>query len=85
MKTNTIAPFANESDALTLGDLNIENREDQVSIYGSIDITKDQEGLKKALILKAVLDKIVDVLKGEKLPDKLRAPSVIRVKNPFAK
>jgi hypothetical protein len=85
MSPHTITPFANESEALGIDELNIENREDRVSIYGSLDVTRDQEGLKKALILKEVLDKIVDALKREKLPDKLPAPRpAAQVKNPFA-
>ncbi|MES2356243.1 MAG: hypothetical protein V4568_17925 [Pseudomonadota bacterium] len=83
MKTKSITPFANESETLAIGDLNIENREDQVSIYGSIDLTKDQEGFKKALALKEILDKVVDILKVEELPAKLSMKPAIQVKNPF--
>ena len=34
------APFKNESDAVTLGDLKIENREDHISIYGRLAVTR---------------------------------------------
>jgi hypothetical protein len=84
MTENGITPFANESDALTIGELNIENRTDQVTIYGSIDLTKDQEGLRRAVALKAVLDKIVDTLRADNLPDKLPTPAIETVKNPFS-
>jgi len=83
MKTTSITPFANESEALVIGNLNIENREDQVSIYGSIDLTKDQDGFKKALALKEVLDKVVAILKAEELPVKLSIKPTTQVKNPF--
>ena len=76
-------PFANESDALDLDGLNIENRVDRVSIYGDIDLTRDQSGLKKAVALKAILDSIVETLSSEYLPEVLPAPIVGVVKNPF--
>ena len=80
-----ITPFANEADSVGLGDLTIENRTDQVSVYGSLDLTRDKQGLKNARALKGLLDKVVRVLEADKkLPDKLpppKAPS--RVKNPF--
>ncbi len=76
-------PFANESDALDLNGLSIENRIDHVSIYGDIDFTRDQSGLKKAVALKAVLDSIVETLSSEDLPEVLPAPITGVVKNPF--
>lgn len=44
----TIDPFANESEVLQIGDLTVENRMFQVSIFGSIDITRDKPGLEIA-------------------------------------
>ena len=44
----TIDPFANESEALQVDELTIENRTDRVSIYGSIDITRDRRGQEMA-------------------------------------
>ena len=81
----TISPFANESESLGIGDLTIENRADRVSIYGSIDLTHDKAGLEHARILKAALDKVVQVLEGEKnLPDKIALPDTPdEVANPF--
>ena len=81
----TISPFANESETLTIGNLTIENRADRVSIYGSIDLTRDKTGLEHARILKAVLDKVVLVLESEKnLPDKIAPPDIPdEVANPF--
>jgi hypothetical protein len=37
-----VDPDANESEALRLDDLTTENRVDEVSIYGSINITRDK-------------------------------------------
>jgi hypothetical protein len=81
----TISPFANESESLAIGDLTIENRTDRLSIYGSIDLTRDKAGLEHAQMLKAVFDKVVQVLESEKnLPDKI-APADVpdEVANPF--
>lgn len=81
----TITPFANESESFGLGDLTIENRTDRVSVYGSIDLTRDKAGLEHARTLKALLDKVVQALESEKdLPDKVAPPETPEVvKNPF--
>ena len=81
----TISPFANESESLGIGDLTIENRTDRISIYGSIDLTRDKAGLEHARMLKAVLDKVVQALESEKnLPDKIAPPDTPdEVANPF--
>ena len=81
----TISPFANESESLGIGDLTIENRTDRISIYGSIDLTRDKAGLEHARMLKAVLDKVVQVLESEKnLPDRIAPPDTPdEVANPF--
>ncbi len=81
----TITPFANESESLGLGDLTIENRTDRVSVYGSIDLTRDQAGLAHARTLKTLLDKVVQTLEAEQdLPDKVAPPEMPEVvKNPF--
>ena len=81
----TISPFANESESLGIGDLTIENRMDRISIYGSIDLTRDKAGLEHARMLKAVLDKVIQVLESEKnLPDKIAPPDMPdEMANPF--
>jgi hypothetical protein len=82
----TIKPFANESDSVGIGDLTIENRTDRVSVYGSLDLTRDKEGLRHARELRALLDRVVGALEAEKaLPDKIAPPEAPEtVKNPFA-
>ena len=61
--------FQNESEVMIIKgenhDLNIENRLDRVSLYGSVDITHDQEGLEQALRLKGVVDGMVAALNEE--------------------
>ncbi len=80
------APFKNESDAVTLGDLNIENREDHVAIFGRLAVTRDRAGLEAAKALKEVVDRIVKELEtGSDLPVMVAsAEPATKVKNPFA-
>lgn len=76
--------YENESDSFSIGGMTVENRLDRISIYGSLDITKDKEGLEYALKLKRIIDSSVDALKREKnLPDKIEILEVESVPNPF--
>ncbi len=80
----TIDPFANESESLQIDELTIENRTDKVSIYGSIDITRDKRGLEMARALKQLFDSILKRLSQEDLPDSIPPPQNIdEVKNPL--
>ncbi|MGB5597247.1 MAG: hypothetical protein WBM66_00915 [Thiothrix litoralis] len=83
LKEDSMDYFKNESEVMIIRgenhDLNIENRLDRVSLYGSVDITHDAAGLADALRLKGVLDSMVSVLAEEQgrgvLPDKVVVPS----------
>lgn len=77
-------PFKNESECLQMGDLTIENRIDRVSIFGSIDITRDKEGLEVARQLKQVLELTLAELEGADLPDQITLEAPDCVENPFA-
>jgi hypothetical protein len=80
----TIDPFANESQSLQIDDLTVENRTDRVSLYGSIEITRDKRGLELARTIKHLLDSIVARLAQEDLPESIPPPQNIDVvKNPF--
>ena len=77
-------PYANESDALTLGNLAIENRVDRVTLQGDIELTRDRKGLALAKELKAVIDAVVKVLEVDKaLPQAVETIKPVSVKNPF--
>ena len=79
-----IDPFANEEEVITIQELTLENRLDKVSIHGSVDITKDQQGLEYAFALKRQIDTIVEYLKKQALPEKISIENVAKVvKNPF--
>ena len=78
-------PYANESDALTLGNLAIENRVDRISLSGDVELTKDKAGLALAKQLQAVIDATVKALEADKaLPDAVQVVKPRSVKNPFA-
>ncbi|HEY3488614.1 MAG TPA: hypothetical protein VGK27_00670 [Candidatus Deferrimicrobiaceae bacterium] len=77
-------PFANESDAVGIGELNVENRVDRVSIFGSVDITCDKEGLANIRILKEIVDATAKALAQRELPDKVKVKPPGKVDNPFA-
>jgi hypothetical protein len=80
------SPFRNESDAIALGDLKIENREDRIAVYGSLAITRDRAGLAGAKALKDILERIIRELEGEHdLPITVAAAEApVKVNNPFA-
>jgi hypothetical protein len=82
----SFSPFQNESDAITVGDLKIENREDRIAVYGALAITRDPAGLAGAKALKEILESIIKELEGEHdLPLRVAtAESPVKVNNPFA-
>jgi len=78
-----IKAFQNEEEVVTIDKLTIENRLDRVSIYGSLDITKDKIGLEYALELKKQIDAIVEQLKKEDLPHRIKILDATEMENPF--
>ncbi|MDQ5767206.1 hypothetical protein [Thiothrix subterranea] len=80
--------FNNEAEVYQLQAFTIENRLDRVSLYGSLDITQDAQGLALALELKQWLDGMVMALNTAQasgnLPEKITINSGDQVENPFA-
>ncbi len=84
MKTEVLNPYHNETTSLLIGDLTVENRLDRISLYGSLDITKDHIGLEDAQQLKDIIDSIVDTLQKENnLPKRIVIEKADSVLNPF--
>lgn len=84
MPTQSFMAYENEADSFQIDELSIENRLDRVSIYGSLDLTKDRHGLESALKLKRLIDASIDALKRDKnLPDHLETKPSQSVQNPF--
>lgn len=81
----SIKPFADDTAALSIGELKIENGQDRIALYGNLDLTRDKQGLKQARELKAIVDDILRVLEADRsLPDAVGVPATSQhVKNPF--
>ena len=80
-----LVPFADDATSLSIAELTIENGTERIALYGSLDITRDKQGLARARALKAVLDQTVQHLEAEKeLPDAAPSPAPAKsVANPF--
>jgi hypothetical protein len=82
--SDTLRPFENEQDSLVIDALTLENRIDQLEIYGSLAITRDNIGLAHALQLKQILDAAVSALQNDPaLPDQIVFKPSDQVDNPF--
>ena len=78
-------PYANEADVLRIGDLEIENRVDRVTLTGDVVLTRDKAGLALARELQTILDSVVKALEDDKqLPDVVKIKKARSVRNPFA-
>ena len=83
--TEKFKPYANEADVLRIGDLEIENRVDRVTLTGDVVLTRDKAGLALARELQALVDGVVKALEADKeLPDVVEVKEARAVKNPFA-
>lgn len=78
-------PFADDAASLGLGEFTIENGRERVALYGSLDLTRDQAGLRLARALKGVLDATVAHLEAaHDLPGQVPPPEKpTTVRNPF--
>ena len=82
---NQFKPYANEADVLRIGDLEIENRVDRVTLTGDLVLTKDKAGLALAKELQSLIGRVVNVLETDKqLPETVDLIAAETVKNPFA-
>ena len=80
-----LIPFADAAASVSIGKLTIENGTDRIALYGSLDITRDKQGLAHARELKTILDQAIQLLEADKaLPN--AAPPLVGIKtvpNPF--
>lgn len=64
--------YENDTDGFTTGNLSINNGTEMITIEGSLNITKDKQGLEVALKLKRAVDAAIDALKRDRnLPDSI--------------
>lgn len=84
-----IKPFADDASTSTIGDLAIENGTAAVVVSGSLEVTRDKAGLKRAHELKRLADELVTQLEAEgDLPDRVERKTEPdgsgEIANPFA-
>ncbi len=81
----TLTPFADDAASVSIGKLTVENGTDRVALYGSLDITRDQQGLAHARALLTIVQAVVQRLEGEQgLPAAVSAAAKPKtVANPF--
>lgn len=76
--------FEKGDESHAIHDLTLENDLDHVSIYGHLQIYKDQDGLVTAKVLQAFLNDVVTKLEAEaQLPEKVLRPEQGETENPF--
>lgn len=84
MPTQSFMAYENETESFQIDEMTVENRLDRISIYGSLELTKDRHGLESALKLKRIIDASIDALKRDKnLPDHIDIQPSENVQNPF--
>lgn len=78
-------PFADDSAAMEVGDLKLENGRDRIACYGSLDLTRDKAGLALARQLHALMAAVVQALEADSSLPEAIPPLKQRgsVKNPF--
>jgi hypothetical protein len=78
-------PFADDAESTAIDKLTIENGTAQISLYGSLDITRDKVGPQHALVLKGLIGQVVDILTSSAaLPQRLPPVDKAKtVRNPF--
>lgn len=72
--------FKNESEVERIGNLQIENRLDRITLSGDLDITKDKHGELRLIGLIDRLNGIIKALQAEAVEGKL--PDVMSTKAP---
>ena len=79
-----MTPFADDKSS-AVGGMTVENGPDKMSLYGSLELTRDQAGLQHAQALRTLLDAVIQSLAADPaLPAALPPPKRPRkVRNPF--
>ena len=76
-------PYQHGTESVQIDDLTIENQIDCISVYGNLQITKAQLGLKNATALQDLIDAVVAVLEQENLPIQIERQANQEIDNPF--
>ncbi|ENX18146.1 hypothetical protein F889_03031 [Acinetobacter colistiniresistens] len=76
-------PFEQGDESSAIYDLTLENQVDCVSLYGNLQITKDQAGLKTAKALQNFINDVVAALEQQDLPEQIERQPEQDIENPF--
>ncbi len=80
----TFQAFADDCSSYTLDNLTFENNADYLSVYGDIQIQRDQQGLQQLLALQSLINQAVIALQADDtLPEQLPAAKHTEIDNPF--
>ena len=76
--------FADDCSSYTLDNLTFENNADRLSVYGDMQIQRDQQGLQQLLALQSLINQAVIALQADDtLPEQLPAAKHTEIDNPF--
>lgn len=82
------APQPFDDSSFQVGDLTVESAADRVAIHGSLDLTRDADGLARARQLQAYLNQVVQTLevvqRAGHLPAAVPVDRPTRRANPLA-
>ncbi len=80
----TFLAFADDCSSYTLDNLTFENNADHLSVYGDMQIQRDQQGLQQLLTLQSLINQAVIALQADDtLPEQLPAAKHTEIDNPF--
>ena len=80
----TFLAFADDCSSYTLDNLTFENNADRLSVYGDMQIQRDQQGLQQVLALQSLINQAVIALQADDtLPEQLPAAKHTEIDNPF--
>ena len=80
----TFLAFADDCSSYTLDNLTFENNADRLSVYGDMQIQRDQQGLQQLLALQSLINQAVIALQADAtLPEQLPAAKHTEIDNPF--
>ncbi|HRL01978.1 MAG TPA: hypothetical protein PK856_06105, partial [Vitreoscilla sp.] len=61
----TFLAFADDCSSYTLDNLTFENNADRLSVYGDMQIQRDQQGLQQLLALQSLINQAVKALQAD--------------------
>ena len=80
----TFLAFADDCSSYTLDNLTFENNANHLSVYGDMQIQRDQQGLQQLLALQSLINQAVIALQADAtLPEQLPAAKHTEIDNPF--